>query len=86
MFKLIIHQSETGGVTLIIPVIGCGLSVEEIACKDVPAGIPYYIVDSIEVPEDRTFYEAWEADFSSPDGYGIGAEAWFAKQINKEQT
>jgi len=86
MTQVIIHPSETGGVTLVIPFIGCGISIEEIARKDTPAGLPYHIVDSSQVPEDRTFYHAWEADFSNPTGYGIGAEAWFAEQKSKEQA
>lgn len=86
MSQLIIHESETGGVTLVIPAPDCGIPIEEIARKDVPAGVPYHIIDESQVPEDHTFYAAWEADFSNPDGYGIGAEAWFAEQAAKEQA
>ena len=38
------------------------------------------------IPTDRTFYEAWEADFTNPTGHGIGAHAWFAEQAAKEQA
>lgn len=31
-----------------------------IAQKDVPAGKPYKIVDVSDIPEDRTFRDAWE--------------------------
>jgi hypothetical protein len=31
-----------------------------LANKDVPAGKPYKIVDVSEIPEDRTFRNAWE--------------------------
>jgi hypothetical protein len=58
--------------------------VEEVARKDVPAGVPYLIVDDASIPADRTYREAWESDFSAPHGYGIGAEAWFAEQAAKE--
>lgn len=44
---------------------------------------PYLIVDDSAIPSDRTFRAAWEADFSVPDGYGIGADAWFAEQAAK---
>jgi hypothetical protein len=80
MSKLIIYQSETGNAILVIPAPNCGISIEEIARKDVPEGLPYHIVDAAQIPSDRTFYNAWEADFSNPDGHGIGAEAWFAEQ------
>jgi hypothetical protein len=80
MSQLIIFQSETGNAILVIPALNCGIPIKEIARKDVPAGLPYHIVDATQIPVDRTFYNAWEADFSNPDGHGIGAEAWFAEQ------
>lgn len=40
------------------------------AARIVPTGVPFLITDSGEVPEDRTFRNAWTADFSKPDGYG----------------
>jgi hypothetical protein len=58
--KRILWQTEDGGVAVIIPTDNCGLTVEEIAAKDVPAGRPYKIVDVSEVPSDRTFRNAWE--------------------------
>jgi len=54
------------------------LPIEDVCQKDVPAGIPYLIVSEDDIPSDRTFRGAWEADFSNPDGYGIGADAYFA--------
>jgi hypothetical protein len=55
----IIYKTDEGGVAVIIPA-DCGLSIEEIAQKDVPQGKPYKIVDVSEIPEDRTFRSAWE--------------------------
>tara|TARA_R100000388_G_C7220394_1_gene148611 strand:+ start:762 stop:974 length:213 start_codon:yes stop_codon:yes gene_type:complete len=50
------------------------LSLEETAKKDVPAGTKYKIVDEKDLPEDRTFRDAWEYDFSKDfDGIGVGA-------------
>ena len=60
------------------------LPLVEVAKKDVPANVPYIIVESNTIPSDRSFRDAWEADFSQPDGYGIGADAWFAEQAAKE--
>jgi hypothetical protein len=31
-----------------------------VAAKDIPAGIPFKIVDASEIPTDRTFRNAWE--------------------------
>jgi hypothetical protein len=56
----IIYPTDDGGVAVIIPAAECGLSIEEIAAKDVPAGKPYKIVDVSDIPSDRTFRNAWE--------------------------
>lgn len=72
------------GISIVIPT--GELPVDEVAQKDVPAGVPYLWVDASAIPEDRTFRNAWQADFSNPDGYGIGAEAWFAEQAAKQAS
>lgn len=38
------------------------VSIEEIAKKDVPDGVPYRITESSNLPKDRTFREAWTDD------------------------
>lgn len=60
MDQRIIYLNEDGGVSIIIPAIECGLTIKEIAAKDVPAGKPYKIVDVSDIPSDRTFRNAWE--------------------------
>ena len=59
MNERIIYETEEGGVAVIIPVAECGLTIEEIAAKDVPEGVSYHIVYVSEVPSDRTFRGAW---------------------------
>lgn len=59
MSQRIIYPTDDGGVAVIIPA-DCGLTIEEIAAKDVPAGKPYKIVDVADIPSDRTFRNAWE--------------------------
>ena len=60
MNKRIIYPTDNGGVAVIIPAINSGLSIEQIAEKDVPAGTPFKIVDVTDIPSDRTFRDAWE--------------------------
>jgi hypothetical protein len=60
MNKRIIYPTDEGGVAVIVPAPDCGLTIEEIAAKDVPNGKPYKIMDVADVPEDRTFRNAWE--------------------------
>jgi hypothetical protein len=59
MNSRIIYPTDDGGVAVIIPAAECGLTIEKIADKDVPAGKPYKIVDASEIPADRTFRGAW---------------------------
>jgi len=80
--KRIIYERPDGTLGVISPLASSGLTVEQIAKKDVPAGAPYLIIDATELPEDRTYRDAWAADFSEPDGVGIGPEAWFEEQSN----
>jgi hypothetical protein len=58
MNSRIIYPTDDGGVAVIVPA-DCGLTIEQIAAKDVPAGKPYEIVDVSEIPSDRTFRGAW---------------------------
>ncbi len=60
MNSRIIYPNDDGGVAIIVPAAECGLTIEEIAAKDVPAGKPYKIVDVSDIPTDRTFRNAWE--------------------------
>ena len=60
MNQRIIYPTDDGGVAVIVPAAECGLSIEEIAAKDVPAGKPFKIVDVADIPTDRTFRNAWE--------------------------
>ena len=60
MNQRIIYPTDEGGVAVVIPAPECGLTIEEIAAKDVPQGKPYKIVDAADIPTDRTFRGAWE--------------------------
>lgn len=60
MNKRIIYSKPDGGIAIVTPSTECNLSIEEIALKDVPQGVQYFIVDELEIPADRTFRNAWE--------------------------
>ena len=60
MNSRIIYPNDDGGVSIVIPAPECGLTIEEIAAKDVPVGKPFKIIDTADVPSDRTFRNAWE--------------------------
>ena len=73
MNSRIIFPNDEGGVSVIVPAPECGLTIEEIAAKDVPPVVvmqdgvvvsstprPFKIVDVADIPSDRTFRNAWE--------------------------
>jgi ribosomal protein S12 len=71
MDKRIIYQTLDGGVAIIIPAPDSGLTVEEIAAKDVPTGLAYKIVDVADVPTDRQWRNEWAVDPATlTDGVG----------------
>jgi hypothetical protein len=80
--QAIIYTNDNGGVSILYPT--GELVIEEVAKKDVPAGKPYKIVDEADIPTDRTFRDAWEANITEPDGVGLGYDAWFASQPKVE--
>lgn len=84
MNRLIVIPNDQGGIGIIYPARECGMPVEEIARKDVPVGKPYLLMSEDQVPQDHTFFGAFEADFSEPDGHGIGPNAWFIEQYEAE--
>lgn len=81
MHFVVLHPSEAG-VTVLLP--APGFPVEQVARKDVPAGVPFLIVPQDALPSGFDYMAAWEVDFSAPHGFGIGHEAWFAEQAAKE--
>jgi len=73
MNSRILYKTDEGGVAVIVPAENALAehTLEQIAEKDVPAGKPYKIVSVDDIPSDRTFRNAWEADEADlTDGVG----------------
>ena len=74
MSSRIIYKNLDNSVGVIIPTqeVLKFATVIQVAEKDVPAGLPYWIVSVDDIPENRTFRSAWEIDesFGKPDGFG----------------
>lgn len=64
--KRIIYQGDNGGVVVIVPTPDYLLThtIEDCAAKDVPANTPYTVVDADDIPNDRTFRNAWKSDLT----------------------
>lgn len=57
----IIYPNDTDGIAVIVPAPGIEQSE---ALRAVPTGKPYLIIDLVDMPTDRTFRDAWTADFT----------------------
>lgn len=75
--NVVIFRNSDGSVGLLVP-CDCGLTVEQIAQKDVPHNQPFLLVDAAQIPDAPQ--EAWEADFSNPNGIGMGPQRYFIAQ------
>lgn len=65
MSNLIIWKNDNGVVQVTHPASNCGLSVDEIAKKDLPSGSKYKIIAAEELPKWDEFRDAW----TCPDDY-----------------
>jgi hypothetical protein len=74
MSKVIIYP-HNGHLAVSWPNPNSKKTLLQIAEDGTPNGTPFRIINANELPSDWTFFDAWTADFSSPDGYG--------KQIQK---
>ena len=68
MDQRIIYKNDDGTIALVIPTLDCGLTVKQIAIKDVLAGKPFKIIDISDVPEDTMSWVVNDADLK--DGIG----------------
>lgn len=60
----IIFPNDSGGISVVIP--APGFTIEQ-CFGAVPSGSPYLVVEDDAIPSDRTFREAWTADFSNAE-------------------
>ena len=72
---IVIFENQDKSVGILIPTQECVdlFGIEAIAKKDVPSGLPFWIVEDDFIPQDRTFRGAWEIDretMEEPNGYG----------------
>tara|TARA_R100001443_G_scaffold20068_1_gene31954 strand:- start:16322 stop:16540 length:219 start_codon:yes stop_codon:yes gene_type:complete len=65
MSDLIIWKNDDGVLQVTHPSYNCGLSVDEIAKKDLPSGKKYKIIPAEELPVWDEFRDAW----TCPDDY-----------------
>ena len=81
--KRVIYENQDKSVGILIPTQECIdlFGIETIAKKDVPSGLPYWIVDTETMPSDRTFRGAWEIDESIGKAHGIGSQYYTFEDV-----
>ena len=73
MNQAIIYKQASGVLAIVRPTEEAltVYGIEAIAKKDVPAGLPYKIIDAADIPEDRSERNAWTVDDADlTDGVG----------------
>ena len=78
--KRIIYKNSDGGVSVITPAPDALAiyGINAIAQKDVPAGLPYKIIDAIDLPS-RDQRELWDVDSALlTDGVGAASNKFGA--------
>ena len=91
MSTRIIWENADGTTSVLNPVLTCinpatgkNFTIEEIAAKDVPAGITTYsIVDNSVLPSDRNFRNAWKATGLGNTTATVGEDISAAREIHK---
>jgi hypothetical protein len=75
--KKIIYKNIDNSIAIITPTDEAlaFATILQIAEKDVPHNLPYWIVDVSVIPEDRTFRSAWEVGESLGEPHGFGGES-----------
>lgn len=69
--EIAIYKDDSGFLAVLAPNLDCGLTIQEIAKKDVPKGKPYRIIDASELPTDNRQRDAWTVDDADlTDGVG----------------
>lgn len=81
MEQVIVFKNEDNSIGIIHPtqeVLG-KYTYKQIAEKDVPAGLPYIIINKTDLPETRTFRGAWELPTDTKFD-GVGSESYTFKE------
>jgi hypothetical protein len=73
---VIIHPNDITGVSITVPTPEAlhFATIQEIAFKDVPHNVPYWIVERDTLP-DWAFRDAWQISDTIGDPDGIGGES-----------
>jgi hypothetical protein len=83
----IVFNDKNGYLVILTPTPEClnAHTIEEIAEKDVPEGLPYKIINASEIPQDRTFRGAWEINEAELTD-GVGSSVTSFDEVSNDQN
>lgn len=73
---------ENDSMALVVP--PKGFDHVQAAEMAIPFKHPFLFVPEKDIPEDLDTLGAWDADFSEPDGYGLGPQRYFIRKALRE--
>jgi len=75
--KRIIYENQDKSIAVLTPTKEAlsFATIEQIAEKDVPHNLPYWIVEESVIPTDRSNRSAWQLDGSEGNPHGFGGES-----------
>ena len=82
---IIIFENTDCTIGVITPIV-LDHGIDALAKKDVPSGLPYWIVDGSALPQTREYRDAWRIDhdaMGAPHGYGHESST-FEEVLNAE--
>ena len=54
-----IYENEDGSISIVVPADKTDLTLDEIKAKSCPSGKTVYTCNKSDIPEDRSFRNAW---------------------------
>ena len=79
---LIVYHGDAGQAVLLLPAPDCGLTIEEIAAKDVPPSREHRIISRAQLPTHFAFIAAWR--YGDDDDLPIVVDMAAAREIFRD--
>lgn len=84
---IIIYKNKDNSIGIITPTEEAlkFFTIEQIAKKDVPKNLPYWLIKKENIPADKTYRDAWtlSENQGKPDGFGGENNEFDAQLLNK---
>lgn len=81
MAQIVVFKNTDGSIGVIHPSqeVLSKYTLKQVAEKDVPSGLSYKLMDTADLPDTRTFREAWELPEDTKFD-GVGSDSYDFKE------